>query len=261
MRTRILIFSILVLGVLTACTPNIYIPNATNIPLPNNKNELKVGGGYSEAGYYFEGSYALDSHIVIMADGAGQYTPDTNGAFSQNIFGEIGGGYYSHIGKYGRFEFIGAYGMGNVAANQFLIPFYLGGSKSLRRYIVNNNYNRITLQGDIAFSSKYAELGLSAKLSYLNMPGVYYHKQDLDTKSYAVLDDSSLNISQNEFFFEPCYFINLGIKNVKIHLCVGWSFLIGPDVHFWDLHQLYAGGFAATGITVDLFRKDLKNSK
>src|ERR1017187_6703670 len=144
---------------LTACSPNIYIPNATNIPLPNNKDELKVGGGMSSAGVYFEGSYALDSHIVVMAEYAGISTTDTDATYFKYNFGEIGGGYYSHIGGHGRFEFLGGFGIGNLNTNLYYHPdlFTLFGSPRIEHFIIRNNFERLSIQADIAISSKYAD--------------------------------------------------------------------------------------------------------
>jgi hypothetical protein len=242
---------------LTACSPNIYIPSPTNIPLPGNKSELKIGGSLGTAGLNFEGSYAIDTHIVILADYAFNNSTDSN-TYSNNNYGEIGGGYYTKFDEHGRFELLGTVGLGSVSANQFYKGFNIGGPPPLYRYIVSNeNYNKFSLQGDIGMTRKIIEIGFSAKFSFISMPNITYHKQDVGYYGgYHVYSDTSLSIANNEFFFEPCYYINLGIKNVKLHFCEGLSFPMSSNNELWLFNNLDTRFFVAFGLTIDLFRKD-----
>jgi len=70
---------------LYACTPYIYYPNAPNIPLPYTAHDLKLGRGIGTDGLSFAGSYAIDRHLVVLANYNG-------GDLKTNYFGEIGGG-------------------------------------------------------------------------------------------------------------------------------------------------------------------------
>jgi len=259
-KVRTAISLVMLTVVFLGCTPSLYLPNATNIPLPDNKYELKVGGGLSSAGGYFEGSYAIDSHIVLMANFAKYAVKDSN-TFSKDWIGELAGGYYSHIGKHGRFEILGGYGIGNSSSNEYYYPpgtnfFNFYTKPPFDRFITNTNFGRFIIQSDIGASAKYGEIGLSAKMSFLFMQKPSFEKQNIGSPNNMVTADTLFLMPSTEAFFEPSIFLNFGLKNVKFHFNLGLSLILGPDKNFWEQHSLYPGAFFAEGITVYLFRKD-----
>src|SRR5690242_9511282 len=114
-------------GILCSCgttlySPQLYKPAQIHAPLPSQKGEFKGDAylGYHGAGLQF--SYAVDSHLVVLAD-----VDMLNASFPRgypnvwdgplmifdNMFSaNIGAGYFNNIGKRWRYELLGGLGYG-----------------------------------------------------------------------------------------------------------------------------------------------------
>ena len=99
-------------GLAYSCTPYLYAPNTLNMPLAKNVCESKVKAYISTSDYGFQGSYAVDSHIVVVSDGSFYKFANRYGNDSRTLL-NIGAGYFHTIAKNGCFEILGGIGNGN----------------------------------------------------------------------------------------------------------------------------------------------------
>ena len=233
---------------LAGCSPYIYYPNAPNISLPYTKHDLKLGGGIGTDGLSFQGSYAIDSHVVILANYAG-------GDLKSNYFGEVACGYYYPIEGWARFDVLGGFGIGKVSDNELrTIGFSFENYPPQIHYQINNNFKRAMLQADLGFFNKNVEGGFSVKLTSVYMSNAFY---EIDTVNHWTGPSKShfTQIPYQSFFFEPAMFFNVGFKHIKLHFCYGGSTPIGVQAHFWSTSKLSFGYFFTEGIFIDLFQK------
>ena len=233
--------------VLWSCTPIIYYPNAPNIPLPGNKNELKAGVGIGLTSKYFEGSYAIDSHLVVLAN---YYGTD----LKRNYFGEIGSGYYYSDYNGFKYDLVGGLGIGKVSDNIFNDEVSWSGKTDKYHYKLNNDYKRIMIQGDMGFFYKYLESGFSVKAYSIYMGNTHYELDTLYSYSKSWVSHYTY-IPFQSYFFEPALFLNIGFKHVKLHLCAGVSLPFGNSAPFWNRTNLNLDAFESGGIFIDLFQK------
>ena len=240
---------------LCGCSPYLYVPNPTNVPLPYSKNEIKASGSLSSAGLCFQGSYALTNKIVLSGTYIGlNGNPDSTNLRGINQFGAIGIGYYK-TWKGFRFEALGGFGIGNSYVNCNVKNPSFGVSGGQTGYSVNNNYSSSTIQLDGGIFGKYIEAGISLKLNYLGMYNEWYYIYDLSNDGKTIFDEQSLQLPSNVFLFEPAYFFSVGLKHVKFILSTGASIVLGPQSKYWNDKNLNEGGFLSEGIIIDLFRE------
>lgn len=207
-----------------------------------------MGGGVGTNALYFESSYALGDHLVLIGNCAG-----TN--LKTYYIGELGAGYYQSFDNKYRFDIIGGYGIGKLSGSEYEkgLSFW-GGYSTDHNYLYFNNYYRYMLQADFGIFNKIGEIGVSSKVCDVFMYNTLYEEQTIE-HNFGITSVVFTPIPYQSYFFEPAFFFRFGFKHVKYHFCVGYSYPFGPEIHFWNNSNLSYGLFASQGITVDLFQK------
>jgi hypothetical protein len=188
--------------VLTACSP-LYRPNTVNVPLFKEKNELSVNAGASSNGADIQAAYSITDNIAVMANGSfynANSTEATGIARKENNFGELGVGYYKHLGDDIIGEIFTGFGMGKAYnQNNYWIEL-----NSFNRV----DYNKIFVQPSIGFISNIFELAASIRWSYVD----YYNFKSDAPVNYGNLPNRSANM-----FIEPAFTARAGYKSVKVY--------------------------------------------
>ena len=192
--------------VFASCSP-LYRPNTVNVPLFKEKNELSINAGASSNGADIQAAYSFTDHFAVMANGSffNANTAEPTGVYrKENNFGELGVGYFTHIGEDIIGEIYSGFGMGK-AYNQSNYWIELN---SFNRV----DYNKIFVQPSIGFVSNIFELAASIRWSYVD----YYNFKSDSPISYGNLPNRSANM-----FIEPALTARAGYKSVKVFGQVG----------------------------------------
>jgi hypothetical protein len=248
-------YCIFIILIFNSCTPYLYFPTTPNIPLPEKKHELNFNTGISTGGIYLQGSYALNSHLLVLADYARYGTENTTG-YRHFWHCETGLGYFTSISKKFRLEMIGGYARGKVSGYEYQAPFtYTYHFKNIYDY--NNDINRFFIQPDFAYISKGKDFcvkaGFSFKTSYLTMENLKYRIEQTNYDMTSIYYDSSLNLSNKALYFEPSAFIDGSIYHFDIKAGIGISTRLGAKDDTWNNHSLGFPVFIYMAIGAVLF--------
>ncbi len=188
------------------CAP-VYVPNALNTPMFEEKGDINASFYGGTSGTDFQLSYAVTDNILVLANGSfarRDSTDDTD--FHEHTYGEAGVGFYSAFGKNGRSETIIGYGMGKASAEGDFS--FIG----LDKYLITGTYRRFFLQGNVGFGSEGFDGGLAIRASYLTFYDLKHGNEDYDEEKMT------------GFFAEPVLFLRAGWKYVKLQTQIGFSY-------------------------------------
>ncbi len=210
-----LIYFFLLLLIAFSCVPA-YTPNAVNTPLFSSQNEAQFALSTGSSGFDLQTGYAPTNNIGIVVNGSIADRSDSAN-FHKHNFIEFGGGYYNAMGKHGRFEILGGYGVGNVNAH-FKSGIFDG--------YVKTSYNRIFVQPSIGTASDVFEIAFTPRLVFVKV------KSPLDT----------LNTFPTDPFFEPTLTMKLGWRYVKMTMQFGLSFPLSPYTYYTNEPIIFSIG-------------------
>jgi len=197
----LLIGSIIIL--INACAPA-YVPNTVNTPMLSNKGELQASLNSGISGFDPQLSYAITDHIGVMLNGSfANETSDSSDDYHKHQFVEAGGGYYTKIGKIGRFESYGGFGLGNTQGEY---------ESTLWSSYANAQYFRIFVQPSIGMATSYFDGSFATRFVIVSMT-------------------QNPNKSTG-YFLEPVLTFKLGYKYVKLVSQFGLSFPATEDIAF-----------------------------
>ena len=201
MKTPISVaITIIILMLSQSCRP-LYVPNAQNVPILKEKNDISVNIGFND----LQGAVAVSNNIGIMLNG---YTNNIDLGFdwdddekTNRSFIEAGAGYFTQLSGSSVFEIYGGAGLGS---------FSLEKSDSGGAYSANNS--RFFIQPGISFSSNAIDLVISCRF-------VKYGINDPDLSRYNTQGFFSKDISDahnNSYYFaEPALTLKAGWRQVK----------------------------------------------
>jgi hypothetical protein len=194
----------------TQTVPRAY-PQPVDIPLINEKNQMKVNAGVSAAaGIGFNGtvSYGLTDKIAVQAHGNYEAIMGV-----YNISGATG--LFKPFGKNNVFEWYGGYGYGNET-NKLNKYNNLPEKNSYTTHLAYTQFN-------IGQINRIFEYGASVRVGYLHASTKWGH-QSFD----------KVNYSHGGLIVEPSAFFCVGTKNLKFGL--HYHFLLGnfPDMVITD---------------------------
>ncbi len=186
---------------LNSCLSYYYVPNSHNVPLFQDKKEVRVtmGGSMGEnfGGAEIQGAYSLTKHIGIMANGFF----NSQGYYSGGgYFVEIGSGYFKSFNSKIVFETYGGFGFGETTNLNIL------GAKSWV------NYSRYFIQPSIAYASENFDIAFSSRFCGLDF-------RDVD--DLYLLDKEPL--STFSYLFEPALTVRGGWQLIKFQFQIGYS--------------------------------------
>lgn len=206
------VLSIQLMLVFAGCASGLYAPNMQNVPLFQEKNEIRINAAYgitdADNAVELQLAYAPTANIGIQANallhGYSFYLPKFNNF--DVFFGEIGAGYYRPFGnnKHWVFETYGLLGLGQAFP---AFSYYKEGYKQ---------YGKFSLQPAIGFTAKGFDAALSARASYL-LNDVAWKRIDENSDEYGKYYKS------NSFLIEPAITLRGGWKYVKLQTQLGAS--------------------------------------
>jgi len=226
--TKLMQFT-LIAGLLTSCKI-MYVPNTQNVPMMEEKNDLKVELSTKD----LQVAYAVTDHIGIMVNGyynKNEWSATTSGPttleyqfLSKRSLIEGGAGYYTKLGEKGRFETYAGAGYGHIDYDYDLLEDNVKIEKDefgigMMRFFVQP---AIGSQGDnfgIAFSARVAGVMFS------NMDTVNYTQTELVHEDLHELEDNMF------IFMEPALTLRFGFKYAQLQLQPYYNFkLSGPAI-------------------------------
>lgn len=222
----------------SSCYPTIYFPDRVNTPGFAHRGEAKAVIGFkvqpsdSATGNViapvFDAAYAVANHVGVMVSYrslVNKYVDEsrTYGYFkNKKSFGGIynshyfegGFGYFTTMGKVGRFEAYGGVGAGSISRRGNYAP----------QYDFNSDYYKIFLQPAIHIApdkGRRFKVGGGFRLTMVN----YYRfiATNPDTKYYVIDSDPAskykTTVTDKPFtLFEPFINLEVGYKFVKFNL-------------------------------------------
>ena len=203
-----------------------YIPNAQNVPMLEEKGDIKVELGTKD----LQVAYGVTDHLGIMVNGYynkndWSVTSGTldNQYLSKRMLVEGGLGYYTTLGENGRFDVYGGAGYGKVHYDYELYDNeVLTESNTFGVDIM-----RVFLQPAIGFQTDNFGLAFSTRLAsvnFSNIDSVGYTPAELEAEGLNELEDNMF------FFLEPALTIRFGIKYAQLQFQPYYNLqLAGPS--------------------------------
>jgi hypothetical protein len=203
-----------VLCLLSGCA-TYYEPNAHNIPLFQEKGEVRVAAGINEGsaglghtdGKDFQGAYAVTDHVGVMVNMffTGN-TDDLSGDTGKGRLVECGAGYYSPVTDHFVFETYGGAGLGRLTRSGTL------GQTSV-------SARRVFLQPSLGYASRGFDAALSLRVCGLTYYGIPEHSVD-DNGRYMAQE---LKAAGSSLLAEPALTLRAGWEPIKLQLQAGLS--------------------------------------
>ncbi len=215
-RIRVLnLFSIIVY-LASSCAPIYYAPNAHNVPLFKEKNDLRVSAHYSIGedikAIELQTAYAFDSAFSIQLNG--MRTIDNEKAYGAYI--DVALGHFKPLPNGWVFEIYAGFGSGKVNwqyGDSYSNNFGLDNPRSRVKF------SKFFLQPSIGYAGTNLNFAFSYKIGFLsynnlltNIPSDQWMNYDL-----PLINGSSYLMS------EPALTLRLGEELIKLHAQLGYS--------------------------------------
>lgn len=214
----LILIPLVVLLFLNSCTTTMYTTNAVNVPLLKEKGEVKINATQND----LQAAVAVSDDIGIIANGFYKNYEGANNYKHNGGLVEVGVGYLL-----------------NSEAN-LVMETYVGGGLGIvekRQQFVNNdnstymanfsvNANKMFLQTNLGYRSKYFDVALTPKFSF-----VKYSNFNSTNYSDNQLSEDYLENKRIEnplfVFAEPAITIRGGYKFVKLQAQYGVTLNLG----------------------------------
>jgi hypothetical protein len=187
-----------------------YVPNAQNVPLLKEKNEVRATLGYSNASL----AYGATDHIGVMlnAQYKTSHWAEVEGRDSRKLLLEAGAGLFNPHSSDGVVEAYGGVGMGRITFDDPATDSTIAKSYEVNtvRFFVQPVIGVTRERVDYAFSMRVVGL------QFLNVRTNYTEDE---------LDEEGMYGVQGNFytFLEPCFTARFGSENVKLETQVMFS--------------------------------------
>jgi len=209
-KSLLYFFSLLV----ASCSPIYYAPNAHNVPLFKEKNELKLSGHYSLGedvkSVELQTAYSLDTLFAIQLNG--MRTIDNEKAFGSYV--ELALGYYKNLPQNWVFEIYAGFGSGRVNwqyGDSYSNNFGLANPSS------SMNFNKIYMQPSIGYSGSSLDFAFSYRIGILSYNSIVLNDiPDGNNYDIYILNGSHL-------MSEPAVTLRFGEELVKLQVQLGYS--------------------------------------
>jgi hypothetical protein len=217
-----------------------YTPNALNVPLLQERGEVKLL--LSPTNY--QAAYAVSDHVGIMANGynlSSETTTEFNGVLTdsytaKSIVGEVGVGYFGRTGRNFTYEL---YGGGGMTQASFRGTGAFGG----KNYEVTGL--KFFVQPNLGFVSQGFDLAFSPRLS-----GIQFGAPTVTKYPLTDLKNDNLDGLGNalHLFLEPALTLRAGYKYVKVQGQFGLSFQLSSG------NIPYSPVIGNLGLAIDIAR-------
>ena len=229
MKTTIKLVLISILALSVASCKIMYIPNSQNVPMMEEKGDLKVDIGTKD----LQVAFGLTDHVGIMVNGyynrndwsvsSGTIEIVENKYLTNRSLIEGGLGYFTTLGNDGRFEVYGGAGYGGFDYNYDLLDN--GILSESNKFGINTM--RIFLQPALGFQTDIVGFAFSTRLASVNFSNVEYTGYDeteLVTEGLNELEDNMF------LFVEPALTLRIGFRYAQLQLQPYYNFLVsGPS--------------------------------
>jgi len=212
------------------CAPA-YVPNVLPAPMLEQKGEMVFNVHTGIAGFDPQFALGITDHVGLLVNGSFRnYTSDSTDNFHQHLFFETGAGYFTPLGKAGRFEVFAGGGYGRLKA-EFDNPLF--------ESFADVNCMRSFVQPTIGFVTDVAELSLSTRFVTVLL------KQG-DQTAFAP-------------FVEPAFTLKLGYRQVKGVAQMGLSLPLREQLDFLYQPFIFSLGLQVR-LNTGLFNSPVNNS-
>ena len=197
--------------IFTSCR-TVYAPNAVNVPLLQEKGELKA----VLANNNLQVATAVTEHVGIMVNGyLNAYTSDDKSLKNNGKGAEIGIGYFGHTAQRITYEAYGGAGLYNVRIRE---------SNNTKTF--DADAVKYFLQPSVGWVNPYFEVAVSPRLSV-----VKYNTPEITGYSGAEQASNYFNILDQKAyaFMEPTITLRGGYRFVKLQLQYGHSFKLSKN--------------------------------
>ncbi len=224
-----------------------YVPNAQNVPLMKEKNDLKATISLEDAQF----AYAVTENIGVMANAFYKKSDWTitsgsleNKYLSTRTLFEGGLGYYKPLSEKSVFETYAGGGMGHV---QYNYDLYDGGSLDESNEY-GANITRFFVQPAIGVQEENVGYAFSARFA-----GVSFSDPEIVNYTVAELEEENIDdISSDLYMFiEPCVTIRAGFEYLQFQAQLYYNYKITNTV----LNHRKLGLNFGVYINVDSFYK------
>jgi len=216
----LLLFPALIL-LAASCAPA-YVPNVINAPLLTNKGEFQASVHTGTSGFDPQFAYAITNNIGIMANASFlDMTSDTTSTadfYHRHFFVEFGPGYYKNLKHGFKFETFTGYGFGKIESE------YENSLWSDRSEV---STTRFFVQPTFGYTSKLVDLGLSARLVFVN-----FEQNSVENAGVLI---------------EPAFTAKLGWDHVKIVGQIGLAYPLSEE----DINFTFQPGLFSLGLMLD----------
>lgn len=220
------------MAVLNSCSHPYYIPNAHNVPLFKDKDELHLGASIGATDRTIiaelQTAYSITNSLAVM--GNGYYAEGGNKDLSnwgRGWYMEGALGYYVPFGNKFIFEVYGGYGMNNqqhrYIKNDVPSP-----------YLTTLSYSKFFIQPNIGLSLPFLDVAFSTKLGQVMFSNINDPNQ-IEALSQTGIRRASLAI-------EPAITLRTGWKSFQLQLQASASKMLGyDDSYYFDLININVG--------------------
>ncbi len=199
MKGKLIAYGFLIVLIMPSCI--VYHPQTTDIPLINEKNDLRIDAGIS---------FIPSAHATISYGLTDKIAVQTFGSIGSDdrYFFQGAVGFFKDLGNQKVMELYSGFGYGYGSAYNDANPGDLYGDYQL--YFVQFNYGKI----DCKFANM--DYGFGIKMGYL-------HSNLIDRNYYSFYSENGpfVTFKDNSFLIEPNVFIRLGGERLKFNLKLG----------------------------------------
>lgn len=224
LRTKWVFIPVLIIN----CAPKVYAPTSAQVPLLEKKGDINAEAHFNSNGFDLQAAYAVFNYLGVGVYGTILNRRDFEDGlrdFQEHRF--VGGSLIFFLPKYEidalfysgkhalKAEFAVTYGVGfGEELNQFDLLF----NDEIRENFASGNYNRLSLQTNLAFQAKHLSIGYVPKLSYIAFRDFEFRATD---NIAAEASNAFFSDNRSGWFYEPSFFVKLGGPNVSFTAQIG----------------------------------------
>jgi hypothetical protein len=226
-----LLFPVFAILALSSCTHSYYLPASPNVPLFQEKNEVRATGGIglSERAKTMNAqvAYSITNHIAV-------------GGTYMNAFG--GTPEKSRSGK-GEYKDL-ALGYFYSAKNQFALEVFGGFAHCDQKHVYseiegsNLSFNKIFLQPSFGYSDNIIDVAMTPTLSRIQFNSI---STNIKANNSEFLNLEHISNHRTSYLFEPTVTLRLGWKYVKLQGQMTFSKNLSRAALPYDEFHLNAG--------------------
>ncbi len=210
----------------SSCVHYYYAPNANNVPLLKEKNDVRFQAQYSSgnnfSGYDVQSAYALSNHAGVQLNFFHAAEDDgENGSGFGNYIEAAGGYYHPSHNKHWIFESYAGLGNGWVNNNYGYSEFAKTG---VTKFFIQPSFGFTSKNFDMALSSKFGFVNINVKESNLSNN---HNSFDLDYINF-------LKTSKPFYYWEPGISIRGGFRQCKVLIQVTHTFAKNSELALDD---------------------------